>query len=137
MDKAWAAELTSPGIPLAQLFLCGIMGFPYCFSQLEVSCYQLVGSPGAQTVKNLPAMWETWVRSLPWEDNLEKKSNPLQYPCLENAMDRGAWRATVHRVAKTTTEVTENVTLREEESLSRGFPMLHSVSEICLLKLAS
>jgi len=27
-------------------------------------------------------------------------SNPLQYPCLENLMDRGAWRATVHRVAK-------------------------------------
>ena len=26
--------------------------------------------------------------------------NPLQYPCLENPMDRGAWRATVHRVAK-------------------------------------
>ena len=26
----------------------------------------------AQTVKNLPAMWETWVRSLGWEDPLEK-----------------------------------------------------------------
>ena len=26
--------------------------------------------------------------------------NPLQYSCLENAMDRGAWRATVHRVTK-------------------------------------
>ena len=25
--------------------------------------------------------------------------NPLQYSCLENAMDRGAWRATVHGVA--------------------------------------
>ena len=25
--------------------------------------------------------------------------NPLQYSCLENPMDRGAWRATVHRVA--------------------------------------
>ena len=67
----------------------------------------------------------------------EGHGDPLQHPCLENAMDRGAWRATVHRVAKTTTEVTENVTLREEESLSRGFPTLHSVSEICLLKLAS
>ena len=27
-------------------------------------------------------------------------SNPLQYSCLENPMDRGAWRATVHMVAK-------------------------------------
>ena len=26
--------------------------------------------------------------------------NPLQYSCLENPMERGAWRATVHRVAK-------------------------------------
>ena len=26
----------------------------------------------------------------------EGNSNPLQYPCLGNAMDRGAWRATVH-----------------------------------------
>ena len=29
--------------------------------------------------------------------------NPLQYSCLENPMDRGAWRATVHRVAKSRT----------------------------------
>ena len=29
--------------------------------------------------------------------------NPLQYPCLENHMDRGAWQATVHKVAKSQT----------------------------------
>ena len=29
--------------------------------------------------------------------------NPLQYPCLENPMDREAWRATVHRVGKSRT----------------------------------
>ena len=29
--------------------------------------------------------------------------NPLQYSCLENPMDRGAWRATVHGVAKSDT----------------------------------
>ena len=33
--------------------------------------------------------------------------NPLQYSCLESPMDRGSWRATVHRVAESdTTEVT-------------------------------
>ena len=31
------------------------------------------------------------------------KGNPFQYSCLENPMDRGAWRATVHRVAKSQT----------------------------------
>ena len=30
----------------------------------------------------------------------EGNENPLQYSCLENPMDRGAWRATVHGVAK-------------------------------------
>ena len=31
--------------------------------------------------------------------------NPLQYSCLENPMDRGAWRATVHRVAQSWTRL--------------------------------
>ena len=32
-------------------------------------------------------------------------SNPLQYSCLENPMDRGAWRAIVHRVKKSWTRL--------------------------------
>ena len=45
----------------------------------------------AQMVKNLPAMWETWVQSLDCKDSLEKVNGyPLQYSCLENSMDRGA-----------------------------------------------
>ena len=51
----------------------------------------------AQSVKNLPAMQETSVRFQGWEDPLEKEK-PFQYSCLENPMDRGAWRATVHGV---------------------------------------
>ena len=43
-----------------------------------------------------------WVQSLGWEDPLEE---PLQYPCLENPMDRGAWRATVHGVAESQTRL--------------------------------
>ena len=54
-----------------------------------------------QLVKNLPPMQETWVQSLGQEDPLEKKNgNPLQYSCLENPMDRGAWQATVHGVTR-------------------------------------
>ena len=56
-------------------------------------------------VKNLPAMQETWVRSLGWEDSLEEDGNPLQYSCLENPMDRWDWLATVHRVAKSQTQM--------------------------------
>ena len=52
-------------------------------------------------VKHLPAMWETWVRSLGWEDPPEEgNGNPLQYYCLENPMDGGVWQAGVHGVAK-------------------------------------
>ena len=35
----------------------------------------------------------------------EGNGNPLQYSCLENTMDGGAWRATVHGVAKNWTQV--------------------------------
>ena len=51
----------------------------------------------AQTVKNLPAMQETLVRSLVWEDPPgEGNGYPLQYCCLENSMDRGgAWWAVI------------------------------------------
>ena len=52
-------------------------------------------------VKNPPGMQETWVQSLGWEDPLEKGNGySLQHSCLENSMDRGAWWATVYRVAK-------------------------------------
>ena len=55
--------------------------------------------------KNLPAIQETWVQSLGQEDPLEKEGNgnPLQYSCLENSVDRGAWRATAHGVIKSWT----------------------------------
>ena len=41
----------------------------------------------AQLVKNPSAVWETWVRSLGWENSLGKgKATPLQYSGLENSM---------------------------------------------------
>ena len=50
----------------------------------------------AQVVKNRPAMRETWIRSLGREDPPgEGNGDPLQYPCLENSMGRGAWHVTV------------------------------------------
>ena len=50
----------------------------------------------AYLVKNLSAMQETWVQSLGREDSPRKrKGYPLQYSCLENSMDRGAWQAIV------------------------------------------
>ena len=63
---------------------------------------KLSASMVAQIVKNLPAMQENPVPSIhglgrsPEEEN----GNPLQYSCLGNPKDRGAWWATAHGVAK-------------------------------------
>ena len=58
----------------------------------------------AQTVKNLPTMQETMVLFLGREDPLEEgNGNPLQYSCLENSVDRGAWQATVQGFSKNQT----------------------------------
>ena len=46
----------------------------------------------AQMVNNPPAMRETWVQSLGGKIPWRRDSYPLQYSCLENPMDRGAWR---------------------------------------------
>ena len=47
-------------------------------------------------VKNLLVMQETWIRSLGWEDPLEREmATLLQNSYLGNSMDRGAWWATV------------------------------------------
>ena len=62
----------------------------------------------AQTVKNLSAMRETQVRSLGWENLLEKEmATPCQDSCLEDSKDRGAWQAAVHRVAESWTGLTD------------------------------
>jgi len=55
----------------------------------------------AQMVKNLPAMQETWVQSPGWEDTLEEvMATHSSILAWRIPKDRGAWWATVHRVAK-------------------------------------
>ena len=56
-----------------------------------------MGFPGGSEVKICLPIQETCVWSLSWEDSPgEGNGNPLQYSCLEDSMDRGAWWATVH-----------------------------------------
>ena len=45
-------------------------------------------------------MQEMQVQSLAGKIPWRKIANPLQFSCLENSMDRGAWWATIHGVAK-------------------------------------
>ena len=71
------------------------------------------GFPGDSVVKNLSAMQETragmqetWAGSLGWEDSPGGgHGNPLQYSCLENSVDRGAWQGTVHGIAQSRTQL--------------------------------
>ena len=81
---------------------------PALLSWLTDCCLQgserlVLGSLVAQLVKNLPAVGD--LGSVPGSGRFPGEGNgsPLQYPCLENFMDRGAWQATVHEVAKSRT----------------------------------
>ena len=64
-----------------------------------------MGFPGSSDGKESACNAETRVRSLDWEDPLEENGYPLQYSHLKNSMDRGAWWATVHGVAKSCTQL--------------------------------
>ena len=62
---------------------------------------QLITSLVAQTVKSLHEMQETQVQSLGKEDPLEKEiATYSSIVAMENPMDRGAWQATMHGVAR-------------------------------------
>ena len=75
----------------------------------------------AQMVKNLPAMWETWVGCLGWEDPLEKgmaaHSSALPW---RTALDRGAWEATVHGVTKSRTRLSNQAQLSAVHTVRFG-----------------
>ena len=64
----------------------------------------LMGFPGGSVVKNPPTNAGD-VGSIPGLEGSpgEGNGNPLQYSCLENPTDRGAWQATVHGVAESDT----------------------------------
>ena len=62
-------------------------------------------------------MRETWVWSLGWENSPgEGNVNPLQYSCLGNVRDRGAWRATVCGAAEA--DMTKHLNNNMDFSLS-------------------
>ena len=66
-----------------------------------------------QSVKNPPAMWETWVRPQGWEDPLEVGIQPTPVFLSGESQGQGAWRATAwgHKASDAT------------EQLSTGFRM--------------
>ena len=69
-----------------------------------------MGFPGGAMIENLPATVGDARDggSIPGLGRSPGggKGNPLQYPCLENPVDRGAWWATVHAVSNSQTQMT-------------------------------
>ena len=73
--------------------------------------YSLRGFPGGSVVKNLPANAgvpgdKGFIPELGRSPGVGN-GNALQYTCLENSMDRGAWPATVHGFAKSRAQLSD------------------------------
>ena len=79
----------------------------------------------AHLVKNPPAVRETWVGSLGWEDLLEKGKAPLQYSGLEKSMD-----CMVHGVLKSRTQQSDCHSLEHQ-----GGPWKHIFSLLIYLAM--
>ena len=83
---------------------------PYSWSALDKTFRSVdfvLGFPGGSAVENLPAnAGDTGDAGSSLGSGRfpgVRNGNPLQYSCLENSMDRGAWWATVHGVTKSRT----------------------------------
>ena len=70
--------------------------------------FWVLGFPGGAVIKNPPANTGD-VGSIPGSGRSPGggRGNLLQYSCLENSMDRGAWRATVHGAAKSQIQLSD------------------------------
>ena len=102
------AALGFPGGSAGKESACNA-GDPGSISSLGRSPGEGIGDPlqysqaslVTQTFKNPPAVQKTWIQSLGWEDPLEEgMASHSSILAWRIPMDRGAWRATVHAVAK-------------------------------------
>ena len=98
--RTWGGEIVQSSLRGARG--SGAIGKIFHFSPNERA------SPVAQTVKNPPAMQETWVPSLGWEDPLEEgMATHSSILAWKIPTDRGASQATVHGVTKSQTGLSD------------------------------
>ena len=104
-----------------QIHLCLFLGLPKCrpLEEMLLKDHHLLslnhmslGFPSDSVVKNPPANpgdfgFDSWVGKIPW---IRKRQPPPVF-FLGNPMDRGAWRATVHRVTKSWTRLSNQRTI--------------------------
>ena len=105
-DRTWLRNISLNHVLLGLYVSCSpsyIYLYYFPLSQSYWSQDSIVASQVALVVKNLLPRagdikrcgFDPWVGKMPWKRN----GNPLQYSCLENPVDRGAWQATAHRVS--------------------------------------
>ena len=100
--------------------------------QRQVKAVHTLGFPGGASVKNphKQEAQETQIQSLGRSPE-GRHGNPLQYSCLENPMDRGAWRARADRVARSGTRLkrlsTQALMKVSGSELGMGKPWLNQV----------
>ena len=95
MDSLPAEPLGKPTV----IIKISIMALSLIRLRKEISVISV-----AQMVKNPPAVWETWVQSLGWEDPLEEgMATHSSILAWRMSMDRGAWWAAVHGVTRSRT----------------------------------
>ena len=107
-SHVWLALISFELLQILSLEFCG----PECCG---LNCIlPLIPIPGfsSSSVSKLSACNAGYMGSIPGLGRSpgEGNGNPLQYPCLENSMDRGAWQATVHGVTKSWTWLTNTYT---------------------------
>ena len=91
-----------------QLYISNVLSSDLILEEIK-GCYPQ-GFPGGTTVENPPAnvgdAGDSGLIPRLGRSPGVPNGNPLQYSCLENSMDRGAWMATVHAVAESQTRLT-------------------------------
>ena len=100
--------------PFWELYGFPLHGHIFNYVLFSQSCTRYLGFPGGSVVKNLPANTGD-TGSIPGSGRSPGggNDNTLQYSCLGNTVDRGAWQATVHGVTKelnTTQQLSNNNT---------------------------
>ena len=93
-----------------------------CFRSVTAVRWLRLGLPQVAPVVKNPSANAGGASSIPGLGRClgEGNGNPLQYSCLGNLMDRGAWRATVHRVTKNQTWLSTHAESSSLQTVSSG-----------------
>ena len=90
-----------------------------------------MGFPGGASGKEPAGPWRRYKRHRLGRSPGEEHGNPLQCSCLENPMDRGAWQATVYRVAQSQIRLKWHSTLVHTHSMLCYAKLLQSCPTLC------